>query len=213
MAELENKEKKIRGVSAASNAVNAIKEMLRPERVIVKSSGQEKLKQNEYKDHQLTSVDKLMGGVHHNNGVLFRGGKVVVIFFVLFLILIFVKINSLISEIPIAVEKKVKVSEALVIQGGGSSLVSSVVKDAGHEPAEDDRKIIKNLRGQVEQLQSELSQYKQLVTGMNISASLPVFNETIVVPTLSSSIGGVRVESQEEKFRNLRESLGVVRSN
>jgi hypothetical protein len=205
----DQKEKQLRGISAASDAVNAIKELLvqykgrvvekgNPPRDI-ESSNMSDSSPSHFKDHQVTSLDRLMSG-----GI---GPRMFVLLGVLGLVFFFFKVNSLISEIPAAVEKK-KVGEVLSggVSSGGAMLVSgSEVKVPVGRPTTEGGT---DLRSEIEQLRQQVAEYKQVIHGMkgNGSHELPVDSEPA-----DAGIGAVRNEVPVEvRLRALQESVGVV---
>jgi len=214
MTEMENREKRMRGMSAANEAVNAIRQMissvthLDKRRVSVSSNSAALAEEGDgqLKGHQLTVVDKVVSGVPS------RTGRVLIVVFALIVILIFAKIHFLISEIPVAVERKVKVNDALSIQtGGGAGAFVAPVRSAAdmettHVPSVDDARLIKNLRGEIDGLKSELESYKKMVDELRQASELSSSSksnstETMDVSTIQKPeevIGGVRIEEPSE---------------
>lgn len=245
MTEQDTRERKIKGLSAANAAISAISDLISnraelhptasaastrhatPKRVNVLSRNSISEDASIYKDHQLKPIDKVIGP----NGV-FRGFRVIVLFSITIFI-IFYKINSLISEIPVVVEKKVaekRVSETLGIQvkaadkSGGvllsNSKTSGVVSIAeSHEVASvlimpQENETIKNLRGEVESLKKQLEQYKS-TSVQNVTSDSFSVNVTELVPAIPGGeippvVGMVR--NEEAPMRALMERVGVVRS-
>ena len=162
MTELDNKEKKLRGLSAASSAMSAIADLIHSRAAAPVSPRKVQVAQNkpsdQFKDHEVKPLDKLIGP----NGI-FRGFRVIVLS-TLLLFGIFFRINSLISEIPVVVEKKVaekRVMETLAVQAnvGKSSavLVSANAKPAAVSDEPDSSDVVKKLRGEVQGLKEKLS--------------------------------------------------------
>jgi len=243
MTEQDTRERKMKGLSAANAAISAISDLISnraelhptasaastrhatPKRVNVLSRKSEDA--SIYKDHQLKLIDKVIGP----NGV-FRGFRVIVLFSITIFI-IFYKINSLISEIPVVVEKKVaekRVSETLGIQvkaadkSGGvllsNSKTSGVVSIAeSHEVASalimpQENETIKNLRGEVESIKKQLEQYKSTSVQNFTSDPFSVNVTELVQDKPGGEIPPVvgMVRNEEAPMRALMERVGVVRS-
>lgn len=243
MTEQDTRERKMKGLSAANAAISAISDLISnraelhptasaastrhatPNRVNVLSRKSEDA--SLYKDHQVKPIDKVIGP----NGV-FRGFRVIILFSITIFI-IFYKINSLISEIPVEVEKKVaekRVTETLGIQvkaadkSGGvllsNSKTSGVVSTADSPEVASglimpqDNETIKNLRGEVESLKKQLEQFKSTSVQNVTSDSLSVNQTEIVldkpIDEVSPVVGMVR--NEEAPMRVLMERVGVVRS-
>ena len=242
MTEMENREKRMRGMSAANDAVNAIRQMISSvthldKRTSVSSNSAAMAEEGEsqLKGHRLTVVDKVVSGVPS------RTGRILIVIFVCLVVLIFAKIHFLISEIPVAVERKVKINDALSVQtgdtGGSGAFVAPVRSAADsvttHVPSVDDARLIKNLRGEIDGLKSELESYKKIVdelrragTGTNSKSNS---TETFIEPikAVVDEIGGVRKEDSQaeistgpgvvhvqqpsENVRALGQVVGVVR--
>lgn len=207
LSQQDQKERKLRGITAASDAVSAIKDLL------VQYKGKKVIVPNElipsdenFKDHQVSPVDRLIGP----NGVM--GPRLFLVVALLVVFFFFLKINSLISAIPAAVEKKaVQVADALKggPSAGGAVLVTSnqgkPINSSTDKLAEPSSEV-KNLRSEISQLRAELEKLQAAKTQEaplddNANASVPV-----------DAIGAVRNEaSVEEQLRALRERVGVVR--
>ena len=215
MTEMENREKRIRGMSAANDAVYAIRQMISSVVHLDKHRSSNMSSQdaavlaeegeNQLKGHRMTVVDKMVSTVPS------RTGRILIIVFFLIVVLIFAKIHFLISEIPVAVERKVKVSDALSIQAGGSAaFVASVhsedIATTTHISSVDDARLIKNLRGEIDGLKSELEAYKKMVEELRAGSEKTNSTETHVdAAEIEEVIGGVR---REEPLRT--ESTGFV---
>jgi hypothetical protein len=238
MTEMENREKRMRGMSAANDAVNAIRQMISSvthldkrqssDAAVLAEEGESQLK-----GHRLTVVDKVVSGVPS------RTGRILIIVFILIVVLIFAKIHFLISEIPVAVERKVKVNDALSIQSGSGSnganafvapVRSGTESETSHVPSMDDARLIKNLRGEIDGLKSELDQYKKIVDeyrakgiigaegnlnqtefGQSDSQIGGVKKEEFSTENISTGPGVVHVQYQSDNVRALGQVVGIVR--
>ena len=205
----------MRGMSAANAAVNAIRQMISSvthldKRMSVSSNSAAIAEEgdSQLKGHSLTVVDKVVSGVPS------RTGRVLIVVFVLVVILIFAKIHFLISEIPVAVERKVKVNDALSVQtagSGGAGVFAAPVRTSAdtvttHVPSVDDARLIKNLRGEIDGLKSELESYKKLIDELRL-ADTAVLSNSNSTDHLPEEIGGVR---KEESSIELSTGPGVV---
>lgn len=232
MAELDDRERKMRGLSAASNAFSAISEIFRaptPDRVSVattqsKPSTEDSETPETFKDHQVRPIDRLIGP----NGLL-RGFRIILLLTAVIFV-VFVKVNTLISEIPVAVEKRtvIKVSEALGVQNsvaGRASATTSVSKAAvsGEQkpqpPVESDafKGIVdtrtddvstNSLKNEIEKLRKQVEQYKGLYEAAGTNAT----NVTEVSHEIFSDMSNNTVIDLPEKEAKQEEELvGVVR--
>ena len=236
MTEMENREKRMRGMSAANDAVNAIRQMISSvthldkrqssDAAVLAEEGESQLK-----GHRITVVDKVVSGVPS------RTGRVLIVVFFLIIVLIFAKIHFLISEIPVAVERKVKVNDALSIQTGTGSngaanafvapVRSGLESQTTHVSSVDDARLIKNLRGEIDGLKSELDQYKKIVDELRANGVAVTGRSNLTdVGQSESNIGGVKkeefltentssgpvvVEHVSENVRALGQVVGIVR--
>ena len=223
MAELDNQERKLKGVSAASTAFSAISELFRaptPERVSVQSTKDEE-SVSSFKDHQVRPLDRVIGP----NGLL-RGFRILVVLTGLIFV-VFLKINSMISEIPVVVEKRavVKVSEALGVQPNAAQAGAVLVSPSKAESPQNahagvDADIVKSvvsagsddganaLKNEVERLRQQVEKYKGLYEAATRGGTNTV--ETIEVPVdeTTENVGVVR-EEEVRAPRMLRE-VGAV---
>jgi hypothetical protein len=177
MHELDTREKRMRGLSAANDAVNAIKEMLTVKSAEKRSyvAAHNESGDDQLKGHRLTVVDKVVGTGS-------RMGRIIVALLVVAVVVTFLKINFLISEIPNVVEKKIKVVDALGgVSAGGAVLVSSGSNAAAASPISsvEDARLIKTLRGEIDGLKVELEEYKKIV--QDLRAAQPVSTMHAVV--------------------------------
>ena len=185
MAELDDRERRVRGISAASNAFSAIAEMLRapptPERVL---SVEGSLKKNSdmpetFKDHQVRPLDRIIGP----NGIL-KGFRIFLLLTAV-IVIVFFKVNTLLSEIPNAVEKRavIKVTEALGVQTAGAASNSAVLvsPSVSNEKRDDPSS---GLRSEIERLRKQVEQYKGLYESAihaknSTKDHQPVLNEVV----------------------------------
>ena len=199
MADLDDRERQIRGLSAASNAFSAISELFRaptpeppkmsPERVSI-----EKNEAATFKDHRVRPIDKLIGP----NGLM--GGFRIILLLTAGIFLVFVKINSMISEIPMVVEKRtvVKVSEALGSQGAVANSAALVSPVKEEKPSDGG-----SLRGEVERLRKQVDQYKGLYEASlkDAAPSLPSV-ESIAVTVPAAAEKTISDNSGDSSFVN-----------
>lgn len=216
LSELDDKERKIRGLNAASSAFSAISEIFRaptPEKLHVstaatgsKASTAAGSPAATFKDHDLRPVDRLVGP----NGPL-RGMRVFLLLSGIVL-LTFLKINSLISEIPVVVESRAaKVSETMHVHsaavGNSAVLVSPRREEKTGVPAvaAEDPEMVKSLRGEVAGLKAELENYKAMLNRRNDTEDAHLLilresTESVHVPVLGEStlpvLGEVLPESK-----------------
>jgi hypothetical protein len=239
MSELATRERKALGMSAATAALSAIQEYMRdrvsstsrtpPQRVSIEPK--EGTGSSDHKDHKMNNVDKLIG----RNGVL-RGFRVMtLVIFLLFII--FYRINSLLSEIPIVVERKV--SQKRSIETSGNQIAEKVLEMPFHGDGTNIRiearsgiglleeengksetilenrnsdEVIKNLRGEIEALKIQLSNRSNDHEPSNKTLDIieSNFSETPIETAKDekSPIGAVR---NEAPLRVLKQELGIVR--
>ena len=218
LSELDSKERKIRGLNAASSAFSAISEIFRapsPDKLHVseldknqsRASTAATTPSTTFKDHELRPVDRLLGP----NGVL-RGFRVFLLLSGIVL-LTFLKINSLISEIPVVVETRAaKVSETMNVQSaavGNSAVLVSARKESDESanaipsspPSNEDLLLIKNLRGEIAGLKAELDMYKAAAT--QTAAAEVTTNPPFVV---LDHLGEVQPELVESESPNVNDS-------
>lgn len=230
MAELDDRERKMRGLSAASNAFSAISEMFRsptPDRVSVattqsKPSTEDPESSETFKDHQVRPIDRLIGP----NGLL-RGFRIILLLTAI-IFLVFVKVNTLISEIPVAVEKRtvIKVSEALGVQNSASgrvaaSATASKATVAGQQNphqsvgADAMRSVVdmkiddvstNSLKIEIEKLRKQVEQYKGLYEAAAKNSTNAT--ESGILTYVSNSTW---TESLKEGTITEEEGVGVVR--
>lgn len=202
LSQQDRKERKLRGISAASDAVSAIKDLL----VQYKGKMQPLPKQDvetpveQFKDHQVTQVDRIVGGV--------VGPRLFLILALFLVFFFFLKINSLISEIPAAVEKKNKIADTLkgVSAGGAVLVTSSNTVDKPINPSADSVEM-KNLQNEIIQLKAELEKMK---SGKIPNPETP--QDSVAPQSPDTPIGAVRNEaSVEEQLRALRDKVGLIR--
>ncbi len=190
LSQQDQKERKLRGITAASDAVSAIKDLLvQYKGKLVVEDPKVEHESAQFKDHRVTSVDRVIGPL---------GPRLVLVLALFLVVFFFLKINSLISEIPAAVEKKaVQVADALKGPSAGGAAVLVTSNQMKPSVGNTDE-VIKSLRNEISQLKAELEKVKK-------SESPP---ENATVP----GIGAVRTEPPaEEQLRALREQVGVVR--
>ena len=220
MAELDHQERKLKGVSAASSAFSAISELFRaptPERIYVQPKKEEEPASSSFKDHQVRPLDRIIG----HNGLL-RGFRILIVLTGL-IFFVFVKINSMLSEIPVVVEKRtvVKVSEALGVQANaaqvGAVLVSpsrAALKQNAHAGVEAEvvKSVVEDgtnaLKSEVERLRQQVEKYKGLYEAVSRTSATSVeqvSSEPVAASTETmESLGIVRPEETTE-------DVGVVR--
>lgn len=214
MAELDDRERKVRGLSAASSALSAISDLFRPPTPVPEHVSIEKDQQSSaptmatFKDHQIRPIDRLIGP----NGLV--GGFRIILLLTGIIFLVFVKINSMISEIPAVVEKRtvVKVGEALN-SGEFVANNAALVSPMKSEKSEDQKESVA-LRGEIERLRKQVEQYKGLyesAVGTTVVPAPP--NETVeahIDQTVSKLVEvGVVKEEDIQPPRALRE-VGAV---
>jgi hypothetical protein len=225
MAELDNQERKMKGLNAASSAFSAISELFRaptPDKVAVQPSKEED-SVNSFKDHQVRPLDRVIGP----NGLL-RGFRILLVL-TAFIFLVFFKINSMISEIPVVVEKRavVKVSNAVdagavlvspsrapSLQNSHAGVGADVVKSVVNAPVDEANKALKD---EVERLRKQVEKYKGLYEASANRGEVDAKAEDSVTEASTSVLDGNPEEasaeraSEEPQLETITEGVGVVR--
>lgn len=174
MTQQDEKERKNRGVSAASSALSALSDLVQATVTVKRVTVDEESSKphiHTYKDHEMKPIDKLIGPTG-----LFRGFRILILLTVL-IVFVFFKVNQMISEIPSAVQRASdkNVSETLTVQsgnGGNSAMLVSpgVSTDLGivkNDKGSTDSETVKRLRGEVESLNSQLDSLSKKPDGVH----------------------------------------------
>ncbi len=233
MLELDNTEKKQRGLSAANDAFSVISELFRPP--ITESSipspdkvSVESIKDDSasFKDHRLRPIDKVIGP----NGLL-RGFRVVLVISAC-IFFVFVRINSMISEIPVVVEKRtvIKVSEALGLQQKENSNTGVLVSDAKSSPVQTPHETIGSelvkgavhhvgseltsaagLRNEIEKLRKQVEKYKGLYEAVTAQQNATSVNGTAgSLYSLQQKTANIGFVHEDIESPRLLREVGVV---
>lgn len=194
--EQDKKEQKIRGIHAASNALNAIQELFSTTTISTN---------DDFKDHsQKNPMDKLIGP--NSKFSKFKSGWIVLVILLFIVITVFAKINFLISELPERVVAKNRVVDTLAVQGGPvpGVLVSKSITDNSLRGISDEPSDVPKVDPvEIAQLKAELEKYKALAQ----TTVLPV-NES--VQAAFDGPGVVRREAVPSA-RLLQQFIGQVR--